>query len=75
MDENTKLLVKISNDVAAIKQSQTDMYRELAGRNGRITKIENKQSRDDWRQWIHSVAIIPIVVAINAYLRKIGVQV
>ncbi len=42
----------------------------LAGPQGRVTALESSQSR----QWWVTVAIVPVLTAIHALVRKLGVN-
>lgn len=68
MDKDTvQILLEMKEDLAAVKTA----VEGLAGPSGRVTKIENSQTR----QWWVSTAILPVLALTHAIARKLGVQI
>lgn len=60
--------MQMAEDIGSIKA----MLESLSGPQGRVTKIEEAQSKAETRQWIHSAIVIPIVSAAHVIAHKLG---
>lgn len=61
------MLGEIKATVAATKQAVDD----LAGPQGRVTKIEAQQVREGWKDWVHTAIVIPLSAGLSVVIHKV----
>lgn len=66
-NETVQILLTIQKDVSETK----GMMLNLIGPEGRVTKLENA----DTRQWWLTMAITPVLVLLHSTARKFGVTI
>lgn len=66
-NEVVKILLDIQKDVSATKTA----VEALAGRDGRVTQLEEAADRQFW----YTMAVVPVFGLLHAFARKFGVNV
>jgi hypothetical protein len=60
--------------VQGVQQTHATFREELLGEKGRITVIEDEMTRQDWKRWLHSLVIVPILALLHAIAHQFGWQ-
>ena len=58
--------------VDGVKETHETFRVELLGEKGRVTMIENEMTRQDWKRWLHSLVIVPILGLLHVIAHQFG---
>jgi hypothetical protein len=48
---------------------------KVDGQKDRIEALEDRNERQEWKDWIKVVVMVPVITLLHAILNKIGVKV
>jgi hypothetical protein len=60
------------SQVDGVKDTHANFRTELLGKGGRITELEEDMVRQGWRQWLHSLVILPLLGLLHVIAHQLG---
>lgn len=60
------------SEINGVKSTHATFRRELLDPGGRITEIESEMTRQDWKRWLHSLVIVPILGLLHVIAHQFG---